>query len=168
MSRRILVLAHTGRVDAMAAAQETCAQLHASGLVPVMRREEMEPMRETYGELAVPCETLDEDVSLDSVDLGMVLGGDGTILRSAELVRESDVPLLGVNLGHVGFLAESERADLAQTVHWVVNRQYTVEERLTIDVQVWLGKRKIGHTWALNEAAVEKGDRQRMLEVVVE
>ena len=168
MSRRILVLAHTGRVDAMAAAQETCAQLHASGLVPVMRREEMAPIRETYGELAVPCETLDEDVSLDSVDLGMVLGGDGTILRSAELVRESDVPLLGVNLGHVGFLAESERADLAQTVHWVVNRQYTVEERLTIDVQVWLGKRKIGHTWALNEAAVEKGDRQRMLEVVVE
>jgi NAD+ kinase len=168
MSRRILVLAHTGRADAMAAAQETCAQLRASGLVPVMRREEMAPIRETYGDLTVPCEMLDEDVSLDSVDLGMVLGGDGTILRSAELVRESNVPLLGVNLGHVGFLAESERADLAQTVHWVVNREYTVEERLTIDVQVWLGKRKIGHTWALNEAAVEKGNRQRMLEVVVE
>ncbi len=168
MSRRILVLAHTGRHDALAAAQETCAQLHASGLVPVMRRKEAEHIRQVYSHLAAPLEILDEDVKLKDVDLGMVLGGDGTILRSAELVRDSDVPLLGVNLGHVGFLAESERADLAQTVHWVVERQYTVEERMTIDVQVWLDKRKIGHTWALNEATVEKGDRQRMVEVVVE
>jgi len=168
MSRKILVLAHTGRKDAMAAAQETCAQLHSSGLVPVLRRNEAEHSRQIYGDLAAPVEILGEGVSLEDIDLGMVLGGDGTILRSAELVRESDVPLLGVNLGHVGFLAESERADLAQTVHWVVDREYTVEERMTIDVQVWLEKRKIGHTWALNEATVEKADRQRMIEVVVE
>jgi NAD+ kinase len=168
MSRKILVLAHTGRKDAMAASQETCAQLHSSGLVPVLRRSEAEHCRQVYGELAAPVEILGEDVGLDEIDLGMVLGGDGTILRSAELVRESDVPLLGVNLGHVGFLAESERADLAQTVRWVVEREYTVEERMTIDVQVWLDKRKIGHTWALNEATVEKADRQRMIEVVVE
>src|SRR3954451_6842388 len=133
-----------------------------------MRRAECDQMRQAYAELAAPIEVLDEDVSLEKVDLGMVLGGDGTILRSAELVRGSDVPLLGVNLGHVGFLAESERADLAQTVHWVVERDYTVEERMTIDVQVWQDKQKIAHTWALNEATVEKSDRQRMLEVVLE
>ena len=98
----------------------------------------------------------------------MVLGGDGTILRAAELVREVDVPLLGVNLGHVGFLAESERADLAQTVEWIASREYTVEERMTIDVQVWVRGQKIWHTWALNEAAIEKGNRERMLEVVTE
>lgn len=152
----------------MAAAQETCLQLRAAGLVPVMRRPELEQIRRSYGELAVPTEILDEDVNLAGVDLGMVLGGDGTILRAAELVRGSDVPLLGVNLGHVGFLAESERADLAQTVHWVVGREYSVEERMTIDVQVWQDKQKIAHTWALNEATVEKSDRQRMLEVVLE
>jgi len=152
----------------MAAAQETCLQLRSAGLVPVMRRQEIENIRQAYGELTAQIEVLDEDVSLDQVDLGMVLGGDGTILRSAELVRGSDVPLLGVNLGHVGFLAESERADLAQTVHWVVEREYTVEERMTIDVQVWHDKQKIAHTWALNEATVEKSDRQRMLEVVLE
>ncbi|MFD1214439.1 NAD kinase [Arthrobacter sp. GCM10027362] len=168
MSRRILILTHTGRRDAMAAAQETCLQLRAAGLVPVMRRQEMEHIRREYGGVAAPVEVLDHDVDLDGVDLGMVLGGDGTILRAAELVRGSDVPLLGVNLGHVGFLAESERADLAQTVHWVVGREYTVEERMTIDVQVWLDKQKIAHTWALNEATVEKSDRQRMLEVVLE
>ncbi|MBP3044193.1 NAD kinase [Arthrobacter jiangjiafuii] len=168
MSRRILVLAHTGRQAAMTAAQEACTQLHASGLIPVMRRRDLEDIQAVYGVLTAPTEILDEDVMLDGVDLGMVLGGDGTILRAAELVRGTDVPLLGVNLGHVGFLAESERADLAQTVHWVVERAYSVEERMTIDVKVWFEDRMIAHTWALNEAAIEKSDRQRMLEVVVE
>ncbi|MFB9796985.1 NAD kinase [Arthrobacter citreus] len=168
MSRRILVLAHTGRQAAMTAAQEACTQLHASGLTPVMRRRDLEDIQAVYGVLTAPTEILEEDVHLDGVDLVMVLGGDGTILRAAELVRGTDVPLLGVNLGHVGFLAESERADLAQTVHWVVERAYTVEERMTIDVRVWFEDQLIAHTWALNEAAIEKSDRQRMLEVVVE
>jgi NAD+ kinase len=68
----------------------------------------------------------------------------------------------------VGFLAESERADLAQTVEWIASREYTVEERMTIDVQVWVRGQKIWHTWALNEAAIEKANRERMLEVVTE
>ena len=114
MSRRILVLAHTGRKAAMAAAQEVCTQLHAAGLVPVMRRKDLEDIQAEYGQLTVPTEILNEDVLLTDVDLGMVLGGDGTILRAAELVRDTEVPLLGVNLGHVGFLAESEREDLAK------------------------------------------------------
>lgn len=168
MSARILVMAHTGRRDAMAAAHQTCTQLHEAGLVPVMRRNELENIQGVYGTLTAPTEILDEDVDLAGVELGMVLGGDGTILRAAELVRGSEVPLLGVNLGHVGFLAESERADLAETVSWVVDRSYTVEERMTIDVKVWMDNRLIAHTWALNEAAVEKANRERMLEVVME
>ena len=63
-----------------------------------------------------------------------VLGGDGTILRGAELSRGSGVPLLGVNLGHVGFLAEAERDDLDATVERIVARDYTVEERMTLEV----------------------------------
>ena len=168
MSRRILVLAHTGRKAAMAAAQEVCTQLHAAGLTPVMRSQDLEDIQAEYGQLTAPTEILHDDVPLDGVDLGMVLGGDGTILRAAELVRGTEVPLLGVNLGHVGFLAESEREDLEQTVRWAVDRAYTVEERMTIDVKVWLDSTLLAHTWALNEAAVEKADRQRMLEIVME
>lgn len=152
----------------MAAAQQACTQLHDSGLVPVMTLPELTDIQRLYGNGAAPAETLDEDVQLSQVDLVMVLGGDGTILRASELVRGSDVPLLGVNLGHVGFLAESERADLAQTVQWVVEREYTVEERMAIDVSVWLGHDKLAHTWALNEAAVEKASRERMVEVAIE
>lgn len=152
----------------MTAALEVCAQLHASGLVPVMTKDELADMSAILGVIDVPTEILDVDVALADIELVMVLGGDGTILRAAEQVRGQDVPLLGVNLGHVGFLAESERADLAQTVDWVVRRAYTVEERMTIDVTVWVQGQKIAHTWALNEVAIEKGNRERMIEVVTE
>ena len=168
MSRRVLILAHTGREESLKAAWEACAQLHASGIVPVMQESELGDMVRFFGRLDHPVEVLHDHVQLPDVELVMVLGGDGTILRAAELVREVDVPLLGVNLGHVGFLAESERADLAQTVEWVASREYSVEERMTIDVQVWVRGQKIWHTWALNEAAIEKGNRERMLEVVTE
>ncbi|WDF34462.1 NAD kinase [Arthrobacter agilis] len=168
MSRRILVLAHTGRRNAMVAAQEACTRLHDLGLQPVMRPEELADIQGEYGELAAPAEVLGDGVGFGDVELVMVLGGDGTILRAAELVREADIPLLGVNLGHVGFLAESERADLEETVRWVADRSYTVEERTTIDVLVWHGDTLLGTNWALNEAAVEKANRERMIEVVME
>jgi NAD+ kinase len=96
----------------------------------------------------------------------VVLGGDGSVLRAAELVREAGVPLLAVNLGHVGFLAESERTDLTRTVEAVVDEDYTVEERMTIDVRVFEDDVLVARTWALNEASVEKSNRERMLEVI--
>ena len=101
MSRRILVLAHTGRRNAIVAAQEACTRLNDLGLQPVMRPEELADTQAEYGALAAPAEALGDGVDFGDVELVMVLGGDGTILRAAELVREADIPLLGVNLGHV-------------------------------------------------------------------
>jgi NAD+ kinase len=97
-----------------------------------------------------------------------VLGGDGTLLRAAELTREAGVPLLGVNLGHVGFLADVERDGFAEVAQRVVARDWSVEERMTIDVEARVGAERIADTWALNEASVEKASRDRMLEVIVE
>lgn len=152
----------------MIAAQEACTRLHELGLQPVMHPEELADIQGEYGALAAPAEVLGDGVGFGDVELVMVLGGDGTILRAAELVREADIPLLGVNLGHVGFLAESERADLEETVRWVADRSYTVEERTTIEVLVWHGGTLLASSWALNEAAIEKANRERMIEVVME
>jgi NAD+ kinase len=101
-------------------------------------------------------------------EMVMVLGGDGTLLRAAELARPAHAPLLGVNLGHVGFLAEAEPEDLTDVVARVVAREYTVAERMTIDVTVRRNGTVACETWALNEASVEKLARERMIEVVTE
>jgi NAD+ kinase len=109
----------------------------------------------------------DGDPSADC-ELVVVIGGDGTILRAAEVAHDSGTPILGVNLGHVGFLAEAEYEDVASTIEAIVERCYTWEERLTIDVSVFRDGELVAGTFALNEASVERASRERMLEVVVE
>ena len=101
------------------------------------------------------------------VDLVLVLGGDGTILRASEIARQRDVPLVGVNTGHVGFLAEADPDAVEGVVADLVNGRYTVETRMTIDVEVTAPDGGVTHGWALNEAALEKCDRARMLEVAI-
>src|SRR5690606_33386536 len=98
----------------------------------------------------------------------VVLGGDGTILRTAQLTRGTNVPILGVNLGHVGFLAESEREDISAAAVRLAEGDYEVEERGTLDVTHSPHGGEAAHDWALNEATVEKANPGRMLEVAVE
>lgn len=166
-ARFILVVAHTGREDSLAAGISACRQLLAAGATPVLSEDERRDLLAAdpgLGTLAV----LDVDVRPQDLELVIVLGGDGTILRAAEMVRGCDAPLLGVNLGHVGFLAESERDDLAEAVRRGLARDYEVEERMTLWVRVKVDDTVVYESWALNEATVEKASRERMLEVVIE
>ncbi|MGO2660822.1 NAD kinase [Mycetocola reblochoni] len=163
--RNILVLAHTGRTDSIVAAIEVITRLREAGARPVCRREEADDIRE-YDPGFDDVLILGRDVTVPELELVIVLGGDGTILRAAEEVRGSTVPLLGVNLGHVGFLAESERDHLPSAVQRVIARDYRVEERFTLAVQVIERGETVYETWALNEATVEKASRERMLEVL--
>ncbi|NYF10541.1 NAD+ kinase [Leifsonia sp. AK011] len=165
--RHILVVAHTGRAESLEAALEVCRQLMADGLVPVLPEDGHGQIVEAAPDL-VGAAILDVDVQKHELELVIVLGGDGTILRAAELARGCSAPLLGVNLGHVGFLAESEREELGETVARALAQDYEVEERMTLSVRVKLDGEVIYETWALNEASVEKANRERMLEVVVE
>jgi NAD+ kinase len=166
-ARYILVVAHTGRADSLTAGIQVCAQLIEAGATPVLSADERRDLLAadpSLGQLAV----LGQDVQPDELELVVVLGGDGTILRAAELVRGCTAPLLGINLGHVGFLAESERDDLAKAVERGLSGDYEVEERMTISVRVKIANEVIYESWALNEATVEKSSRERMLEVVIE
>lgn len=165
-SRSILVVAHTGRAESLSAAVDVVHLLRAAGVTPVVDAESLDDLREASG--AGDLLVLGSDVEVGEIELVIVLGGDGTILRAAELARGGSAPLLGINLGHVGFLAESERDDLASAVGRALERDYLVEERMTLAVRVKLGSEVIYETWALNEATVEKASRERMLEVVIE
>jgi NAD+ kinase len=163
--RRILVLAHTGRDEAMVVARKVISALRDQALVVRVLADEG---AELGLSAADGVELVGEAGAADGVELAVVIGGDGTILRAAELTREAGTPLLGVNLGHVGFLAEAESEDVEATIEAIVERRYTVEDRLTVDVAVYQGKELVTSTWALNEASVEKAARQRMIEVVFE
>jgi NAD+ kinase len=163
--RRILLLAHTGREGAIAVARQVIGALRSHGVVVRVLAEEAADLQ--VGE-ADGVELVAEDEAVAGVELVVVLGGDGTILRAAELTHGTPTPLLGINLGHVGFLAEAESEDIEATIEAIVARRYASEDRLTIDVAVYQGKELVASTWALNEASVEKAARQRMLEVVVE
>ncbi len=161
--RRVLLVVHTGRPGAVHLAREAAARLGRAGVgVCVLDPDFADLAIDGAGAVAAT------ESAANRCEIVMVLGGDGTILRGAEMARGSDVPLLGVNLGHVGFLAESERDDLDVTIDHVVHHKYTVEERMTIDVAVTLDGNVVSRQWALNEASVEKSSRERMLEVVVE
>lgn len=163
--RHMLVVAHTGRDDALHAAVTVCDQLAGAGLTPVVAGDQAKEFR-------AHCESelhlLGDDVPLSEIELTIVLGGDGTILGAAELTRGSPAPLLGINHGHVGFLAESEKDDLAWTVQQALAGEYDVEERLALDVTVIQGGAEVFRSFALNEAVLEKASRSRMIEVALE
>ncbi|PPI54999.1 NAD kinase [Rathayibacter toxicus] len=164
--RNILVVAHTGRTDSLGAAIRAVQRLRDSGARPVLCADNKDDIVATAPELAAVA-VLGADVPLAWIELVIVLGGDGTILRAAEIVRAGTAPLLGVNLGHVGFLAESERDDLDDAVARALEGDYRVEERMTLQVRVKIDDTVVYETWALNEATVEKGSRERMLEVMI-
>lgn len=166
--RRVFIVAHTGREDVRVVARDCAAALHHEGIVVRMVDYEAKALG-IGGDSDLEVETVAEG---DGVSVGcelvVVFGGDGTILRAAELTHGDGTPLLGVNLGHVGFLAEAEYDAVEATIEAIVQRSYTVEDRLTLDVEVYRGKELVTSTFALNEASVEKAARERMLEVVVE
>jgi NAD+ kinase len=156
----MLVTAHTGREGAVRRARQVAEQLAAAGIT----------VRTLAGETSYPgAEQVPSGPdAAEGAELVIVLGGDGSLLRAAELSRPAKVPLIGVNLGHVGFLAEADPDGLDDMVQRVVRRQYTVEERMTIDVTVLSSGTSVGSGWALNEATVEKAARERMIDVITE
>ncbi|MEV7280357.1 NAD kinase [Streptomyces sp. NPDC093111] len=163
-TRTVFLLAHTGRPAAVRSAELVVLGLLRSGIgVRVLEAEAADlPLPPSVEKVPEACSD-----ALDGCELLIVLGGDGTLLRGSEFSRASGVPMLGVNLGRVGFLAEAERDDLDKVVDRVVTKAYEVEERMTLDVTVYQNGDVLHRDWALNEAAVQKVSPERMLEVVL-
>lgn len=169
--RRVLLLTHTGREDARQVALACCRALAGHGIVVRMPAAEMADLGigPEDPDLGAHVEPAPEgELAAGGCELALVLGGDGSILRAVEVTHASGTPILGVNLGHVGFLAEAEQDDVVNTIEAVAQRRYTIEERTTLDVRVVRDGEVVTSTFALNEASVEKAARERMLEVVVE
>lgn len=145
MSRKVLFVVHAKREKAVEVARQAAKGLISAGL-----------------EVGIA----DGDIGIDGVkhctttkdcELIVVFGGDGTILRGVELSRENNIPVLGVNLGHVGFLAEAEPEDIQTVIDAIVKGSLKVEQRTALSVTV-SDNGKTWTNWALNEISIEKSD----------
>lgn len=164
-SRRALLVLNTRAVQAREAAAGVVADLQAADFLVRIATDDAS----VWGSDApsgIEVVSADEAAANDC-EVVVVLGGDGTILRAAERARESSVPILSVNLGHVGFLAEAESEDVHAVTAAIVNRRWHVEERMTLDIRVFDGDRELVRTWALNEISLEKAAGSRMIDVLV-
>lgn len=154
MTRQVCLVLHANRDDVPPLAQTITRRLEAAGIEVASAGEPHES-----GEFAA--------IDPERNELAIVLGGDGTILRAAEMFRDANVPLLGLNLGRVGFLAELEAEDVDTLIEVISNRSWLVEPRRALSVKVHNPDGEVWESWALNEVAVEKSLRDRMLEVIV-
>jgi NAD+ kinase len=173
--RTVLLVVHTGRDEATETARRVQKVLSDNGIglrvlsAEAVDRGSLHLSPDDMRALGVDIEVVDPDPdAADACELVMALGGDGTFLRAAELARNANVPVLGVNLGRIGFLAEAEADAIDTVLEHVVARSYRIEERLTLDIAVRVKGEVIAHGWALNDASLEKGPRLGVLGVVVE
>lgn len=173
--RTILLVVHTGREDATEVARRVEKVLGDNGIaLRVLSAEAVDrgPVHlapDDMRALGIDIEVVDaEERAAEGCELVLVLGGDGTFLRAAELARNVEIPVLGVNLGRIGFLAEAEAEAIDTVLDHVIKRDYRIEERMTLDIVVRAGGEVLDHGWALNEASLEKGPRLGVLGVVVE
>lgn len=173
--RTVLLVVHTGREEATETARRVEKVLGDNGIglrllsAEAVDRGSLHLAPDDMRALGVDIEVVDADPrAAEGCELVLVLGGDGTFLRAAELARNASIPVLGVNLGRIGFLAEAEAEAIDIVLDHVVARSYRVEHRLTLDVAVRAEGRVIDRGWALNDASLEKGPRLGVLGVVVE
>jgi NAD+ kinase len=173
--RAILLVVHTGRDEATETARRVQKVLGDHGIAlrvlssEAVDRGSLHLAPDDMRALGVDIEVVEpNERAAEGCELVLVLGGDGTFLRAAELARDADVPVLGVNLGRIGFLAEAEADAIDQVLEHVIARDYRVEDRMTLDVSVHIDGRVVGHGWAINEASLEKGTHLGVLGVVLE
>ncbi|WP_281276901.1 NAD kinase [Glycomyces buryatensis] len=158
---RILVVTHPLREDVAQLAEKIVAAFREAGVAAKI-------LRADPSLLGLPdAVQVSDGASTVPADLVLALGGDGTVLRSAKMAAEADIPLLGVNFGKVGFLAEAETGELETVVERLLAGDYSVEERTTLAVQE-CGDGGSVTSWAFNDIAVEKSEPARMLELFIE
>jgi NAD+ kinase len=156
MSRHVIFLVNASRPEAVIATKELSQLLLKQGFI-----------LSTPSDISVLGITQTPVDKLDAAELVVVLGGDGTILRGAEVARAQNIPILGINLGHVGFLAEVEKPSLAEVATSIVSKNYQTENRMVLNYSVVRDGVSISSGWALNEVTVER-ERTTMVELFVQ
>jgi NAD+ kinase len=156
MSRHAIFVINPSRAQAITAAKEISQILLKEGFT-----------LSTPSDVSVLGITQVSSDAIAAAEVVVVLGGDGTILRGAEIARRQNIPILGINLGHVGFLAEVERPSLVEIAASIVAKGFVTENRMVLKYSVVRAGAVISAGWALNEVTVER-DGTTMVELFVQ
>ncbi|NUS44911.1 MAG: NAD kinase [Mycobacteriaceae bacterium] len=165
--REILLVTHPGRAEIAHTARRAAKILESAGISLRMLADEMSGSGLDTSECAIGVVAPGPDAAA-GCELVLVLGGDGSFLRAAEFAQNASVPVLGINLGRIGFLTEAEADHLDEALGQVIAEDYRVEHRMTIDVAVRQNGTVVDRGWAINEASIENASRLGVLEVVLE
>ena len=155
-TRNLLLVCNPGREQAISAATELAKDFQSAGFSLF-----------TISDVSISGVVKCDIESLPQLEVAVVLGGDGTILRAAEATRVQQIPLLGVNLGHVGFLAEVDKPPLQTIVKAISERSYVVDSRMVLKYAVKREGEIVAEGWALNEVTVER-EKTTMVELFLE
>lgn len=155
MKRNLLIVCNPSRKDALAAAVQLQGSLANTFDIFTISDIEISGIKKV------------KISDLPEIEVGIVLGGDGTTLRAAEVAHLSQVPLLGVNLGHVGFLSEVEESNIADVISAVLEKSYVIDPRITLKYEVSRDGKIVDSGWALNEVTVER-EKTTMVELFLE
>jgi NAD+ kinase len=156
MTRRAILVIKGDRPEAIAASEKIASELVSANFELY-----------TISKVSLKQVTACEASELPASEIVIVLGGDGTILRGAEIAREQNIPLLGINLGHVGFLAEVERIDLKEVSQSIISKDYVLDSRMVLSYSVTRNGAIVNSGWALNEVTVERNSTT-MVDLLVE
>ncbi len=173
MNREILLVAHPGRAELTETAHRVAKIFSDAGIGLRVLADEAYSTKLDCDESAEPdgypvrSVTHGPDAAV-GCEMVLALGGDGTFLRAAEMARSARVPVLGINLGRIGFLTEAEAENIDEALAQVVRGDYRIEQRMTIDVSVRVDDVVVERGWALNEASIENAVRMGVLELVLE
>ena len=154
MKRKVLLVIHPSKSEAADLAVDLAAQLDKAGF-------------EVLSNFSKKLPHISPLESIAGVEVAVVLGGDGTILRAAEIVQGHKIPILGINMGTVGFLAEISRPSIDAVVEALLAKSYSGEERLLLKHSVERKGKVVHSGWALNEVTVGRNDSQ-MVELFVQ
>ena len=155
-TRSVAFLVNPSRPEAISAAGELAPLLFSAGFsLYTISDIDIEGIKKVAAE------------DLPEIEIAVVLGGDGTILRGAEVTLARKIPLLGINLGHVGFLAEVDRPTIKAIAQSIIEKSYVSENRMVLQFEIERGGKVVSNGWALNEVTVER-DATTMVELFVE
>ena len=153
--RNLLIVCNPSRKDAIAAAVQLQQKLSSTfGIY-------------TISDVDIAGVTNAQVDTLPEIEVGVVLGGDGTMLRAAEVAQERGIALLGVNLGHVGFLSEVENSKISEVIDALLEKSYVIDPRITLGYSVHRNGNLVDTGWALNEVTVER-EKASMVELFLE